>query len=277
MPLDLAYIKSVPVLLPHYNRIHFVLIGAGGTGSFLASAIARLMLEIESSGDRACTCTIVDPDTVEVQNIPRQNFQAAEIGLFKAEVLAMRYALALGCRFEAISRPFESEIVRDGWNQMTIAIGCVDNATARTEISYCLNYNSSQKPPRIWWLDCGNHPDSGQVLLGSDNHWSVESAFDCLQTPNFCIRLPSPSLLHPELLLPLPEELSATKLSCAQIAERNRQSLFVNQQVAAIASDYLLALTLTGSLKRFATYFNSNAGCARSLYTSPETFASLTL
>ncbi len=85
--------------------------------------------------------------------------------------------------------------------------------------------------------------------------------------------LPSPTILHPELLKALPEEKQSTPLSCAELVARNQQSLFVNQHVAAIASEYLLALTLTGGLKKFATYFDINSGSARSLYTDPETLA----
>ncbi len=94
----------------------------------------------------------------------------------------------------------------------------------------------------------------------SSNQCSVRTTFDNLKKPNFCINLPSPSLQHPELLQPLPEELASKRLSCAEIQARNQQNLFVNQQVAAIASEYLLALTLTGGLRRFATYFDGQSG-----------------
>ncbi len=277
MQLDLSYAKSVPIMLPQHNHVEFIVVGAGGTGGFLIPAIARLMLEIEATSSKTAFCTIVDPDVVEPKNIPRQNFQQSEIGLYKAEVLAARYSLALGVCAGAIANSFSQKMVNPKWRQLTIIVGCVDNAAARTEISSCLNQIYPQHPPLLWWLDCGNHAlaSSGQVLLGSVNQFSIRKAFDNLDSPNFCINLPSPSTQHPELLVPLSEELNLTTLSCAEIALQNRQNLFVNQQVAAIAADYLLSMTLTGGLRRFATYFNSNSGVAKSLYINKETLNNL--
>ena len=276
MQLDLSYAQSVPLLVAERSRIEFLLVGAGGTGGWLISAIARLMLEIESKTNKTATCTIVDYDTVEQHNIPRQNFQQSEIGLFKAEVLAARYSLALGCKISAIAEEFSLRMLDSAWNKLTVIVGCVDNAAARTEISKCLDQNYIERPPHIFWLDCGNHAGSsaGQVLLGTTNHFTLETAFDCKEKPNFCVNLPSPALQHPELLQALSEELTTVRLSCAEIQARNQQSLFVNQQVAAIASEYLLALTLTGGLRRFATYFDSLPGVLRSLYNCGESFKS---
>jgi PRTRC genetic system ThiF family protein len=260
-------------MLSQHNHVEFIVVGAGGTGGFLIPAIARLMLEIEGNSNKTACCTIVDPDVIEAKNIPRQNFQQSEIGLYKAEVLAARYSLALGVCMSAITKKFSQKMVNPKWRQLTIIVGCVDNAAARTEISYCLNQIYAQHPPLLWWLDCGNHAlaSSGQVLLGSTNQFSLRKAFDNLDNPNFCINLPSPSIQHPELLVPLPDELNLTTLSCAEIALQNQQNLFVNQQVAAIATDYLLSMTLTGGLRRFATYFNSYSGVAKSLYINKET------
>ncbi|MBE9017561.1 ThiF family adenylyltransferase [Chroococcidiopsidales cyanobacterium LEGE 13417] len=274
MRLDLSYARSFPLMLADRDRVHFVVVGAGGTGGWIIGAIARLMLEIESKTTKTASCTVVDFDVVEAKNIPRQNFQSSEIGLFKAQVLAARYSLAWGCKISSVTQPFCQDTIGCYWDKLTVIVGCVDNAAARVEIGKCLDRNPSDRPPSIWWLDCGNHAfsSSGQVLLGSSNRFCLERAFDNPNSPNFCIHLPSPALQHPELLVALPEELNSTKLSCAEIQARDRQSLFVNSQVAAIASDYLLALTLTGGLRRFATYFDSQTGTARSLYNCPQTF-----
>jgi PRTRC genetic system ThiF family protein len=274
MQLDLSYAQSLPLLVAERSRIEFLLVGAGGTGGWLISAVARLMLEIESKTNKTATCTIVDYDTVEQNNIPRQNFQQSEIGLFKAEVLAARYSLALGCKISAIAEEFSLRVLNSAWNKLTVIVGCVDNRHARSEISKCLDQNYIERPPHLFWLDCGNHTglSSGQVLLGTTNQFTLETAFDHKENPNFCVNLPSPALQHPELLQALSEELTTVRLSCAEIQARNQQSLFVNQQVAAIASEYLLALTLTGGLRRFATYFDSSSGTTRSLYNCGETF-----
>ncbi|WP_372743776.1 hypothetical protein [Nostoc sp. C052] len=49
------------------------------------------------------------------------------------------------------------------------------------------------------------------------------------------LHLPSPALVHPELLVPQLEELTDNNLSCAEIQARNYQSLFVNKMTSAIA------------------------------------------
>lgn len=271
MQLDLSYSNSVPIMLPHHNHIEFIVVGTGGTGGFLIAAIARLLIEITTTTSKTASCLLIDGDKVEAKNVPRQNFQPSEIGLYKSQVLALRYSLAFGCKISAINQPFQKQMVGQlsYSRQLTIIIGCVDNAAARSEISACLDCNYSGYPPDTWWLDCGNHESSGQVMLGSTNRLNQKIAFDNFKQPNFCVNLPSPTLVHPELLEP--PVLNSIPLSCAEIEARNRQSLFVNQQVAAIASDYLLALTLTGGLRRFATYFNSGSGSARSLYTDLKT------
>jgi PRTRC genetic system ThiF family protein len=274
MQIDFTYSQALPIIVSQHKHVEFVLVGAGGTGGFLISAIARLMKEIEATTDKTTACTIIDPDVVEKKNIPRQNFQPGDIGLPKAEILAARYALAMGCNVGAISQPFKKEMAKAHWRSLVIIVGCVDNAAARQEIASSLNSGyGDYYLPNIWWLDCGNHRASGQVLLGSSNCFQLKQAFDNFSKPNFCKVLPSPVVLHPELLEALPEEQESTPLSCAELVARNQQSLFVNQHVAAIASDYLLALILTGGLKKFATYFDTNSGSSRSLYTAPSTLA----
>jgi hypothetical protein len=47
--------------------------------------------------------------------------------------------------------------------------------------------------------------------------------------------------------------------------------LGINPITAAIAADYLLKLTLTGGLRKFATYIDLPSGVMRSHYTTPET------
>ena len=79
MQLDLSYAQSVPLLVAERSRIEFILVGAGGTGGWLIGAIARLMLSIELKTNKTATCTIVDYDTVEQNNIPRQNFQQSSV------------------------------------------------------------------------------------------------------------------------------------------------------------------------------------------------------
>ncbi|WP_066613527.1 PRTRC system ThiF family protein [Scytonema hofmannii] len=271
MILNFSYTDSCPIIPTPHNEIQFYVVGAGGTGSYLVPGLARLITEIKSKTHKKVSCTIVDPDTVEEINIPRQNFQKADIGLSKAKVLAMRYGFALGLEIKAIPSRFTSEMVNRGWRTLNIIVGCVDNADARNDIRKCLDYNTPQEGASVFWLDCGNHEASGQVLLGTKKDFKISEAFDNKENPSLCINLPSPTILHPELLIPKPEEKGEPRLSCAEIQMRNFQSLFVNQTCATHACQYLLDLTLTGGLRKFATYFDCISGTSKSLYTCRET------
>jgi PRTRC genetic system ThiF family protein len=274
MQPDPSYANALPILLKPHRAIEFWLIGCGGTGGWLAPLLARLLVALAETGVRA-SAVFIDPDCVEAANLLRQNFLPCEIGANKAEVLAARYSLACGLKIGAIASSFAAERVQPDWSTIAILIGAVDNAVARREIARTLPESDDPEDlPRLWWLDCGNFGEgatAGQVLLGSTPSFNPNTAFNRPKDPNFVVRLPSPSLQHPQLLQPQPEERDGVSLSCAEIALRNRQALFVNQRAAAEAIEMLSQLVLTKNLRRFATYFHGGAGSSRSLYTAPST------
>ncbi len=271
--VDLSYLQAVPVLLPQDGRTHLMLVGTGGTGSWLAPSLARLTRLLIDAGRRV-SLTFVDHDIVEAGNVPRQNFCYAEIGQHKAVVLATRYSAAWGVEIRATTKPFNRDMVSGRYNELVILIGCVDNAAARQELAETLSgrYRGSAHVPSTWWLDAGNARECGQVLLGSET--KAETLRPAFQLGAACIALPSPTLQHPELLKPLPEEIAGNNLSCEQLALLNAQSLMVNQRVAAEAADFLMRL-LTNSLTRFATYFDLPSGSARSKYITRESVAAV--
>jgi PRTRC genetic system ThiF family protein len=275
--LDLSYARAATLLLPAHDRLRLVLVGCGGTGSWLAPSVARIA-RILRDQNRQVEVLFYDHDTVEPKNIPRQNFCEAELGRNKAVTLAARFSAAWGVEISAVPTKFTARAL--GANQygtLTIFLGCVDNAAARKEISVRLERNSlgfsGDDLGFRWWLDCGNGESSGQVIVGSAvEPKGLAAAFT--SSCKICKALPAPAIVAPDLLQARPEELLAEKLSCAEIQLANTQSLAVNQQVAAIATDYLLRL-LGGSLKKFATYFDLESGSARSRYITVEEVASV--
>lgn len=272
--LSYDYLNSKPIVLPQADRLSLYLIGCGGTGSWLAPSLCRIARMISEQGKKV-DLTFIDPDRIEAPNILRQNFCDAEIGLNKAQTLAIRYSIAWGIEIKAITSRFDHlTLDLPTFSRyhpiVTILIGCVDNAAARKSIALALSQSQNStltpEPTSLWWLDCGNSYNSGQVLLGS----RVDTNPDTYQFhPLGCYRLPAPSIIQPDLLKPLPEELDDSNLSCAEMAMRNAQSLSINQRVAAEAGDYLVRL-INGKLNRFATYFNLASGSSSSLYTTPE-------
>jgi len=265
--LDLSFMNAARVITVAHQEVRLVMVGCGGTGSWLAPSIARIARVLNESGTEA-SALFIDPDFIESKNIPRQNFCDAELRFPKAQTLAARYSLAWGVEIGAVTNHFKAEMIGCRWNRLTVVIGCVDNAAARQEIAKTLAANAGDSPPRVWWLDCGNRRESGQVLLGSTNDpRALRSAFPL---DGFCQHLPSPAMQCPDLLEPQPEELSHHNLSCAELALANAQGLIVNQRVAAEAADYLARLLIHQNLRRFATWFDLASGAVRNSYITPE-------
>lgn len=282
MSVQISYdrINAVPVILATHKHLHLYLVGCGGTGAWLSQTLIRLTKILTTQG-HSVSLTLIDHDLVEKANIPRQNFIPADLGLNKAQVLALRYGMAYGVDVMAIPDRFNPEMVRIDYNTLSVVIGCVDNSAARIAIAKTLEENHTNVAPRVWWLDGGNTHTQGQVLLGS---WSEPGQNPALfahitqvdDTNNFtkpvgCVHLPSPEIQHPELLKPLPEESEDHNLSCEELARVNAQSLLINQRVAVELGEYLVELLLVKNLRRFATYFDIETGSSRSRFTSAET------
>ncbi len=280
MDIDLSFSQAAVVMPVEYNTLRFIVVGAGGTGSFVVPAIARLIFELKQLQNKPVEMLIVDPDVVENGNIPRSNFCAAEIGRYKAQTLAERIALAWGIETAYSCETFNPEIhVRQSghdYRSLTVIVGCVDNHFARRDIHRALDefkgYGSSDAP-NLWWIDAGNGRSSGQVLLGSNTkRIKPEQHF---AGSSICRSLPAPSLIHSDLL----EAEQATtrqiseRLSCTERIRIGEQSLNINQRAAVEIAEMIMAMFITRSLKRFASYFDLESGTSRSLYCTPDQVA----
>lgn len=270
--LNLDYLNARKLILPAAESLSLVLIGCGGTGSWLAPAVVRVARLLIEKFDKDVSVHFVDPDVIEAKNVYRQNFCAAEIGLNKADSLAFRYGLAWGVEVNSWSKPFRDVAASSYADNTVILIGCVDRSSARHEI-----LRATSRLQRGWWLDCGNFQSAGQVLLGS----TFNRPPDPFQLPNFCSWLPLPSKQHPELVYdtPQPGITSAfpaepllsehAQMSCADLALLDSQGMSINQRIAAEAADYLVRMLLTKDLTRFATYIDLASGSTRSRYITP--------
>lgn len=151
---------------------------------------------------------------------------------------------------------------KSGGLSLSVVIGCVDNPQARISLAKSLELNSPGMAHRVLWLDGGNHEKSGQVLLGNMSGVEDLHNYAFPEKSGFCVGLPSPALIHPELLFNEQKPLSQN-LSCAE--QINAQSLSINLRVAAEINDYLRGITF-GGLRKFATYFDLPTGSSRSIY-----------
>src|SRR3954451_23564354 len=91
--LDLSYLNASTLMVGPHESVHIMLVGCGGTGSWLAPRIAPIARVLIESG-KPTTLSFIDPDIIEKANVYRQNFCDAEIGYHKSRVLALRYGAA---------------------------------------------------------------------------------------------------------------------------------------------------------------------------------------
>lgn len=265
MDSDILNARRLQVGRP--EKLQVFLVGCGGTGSWLAPHVARLVLLLRDKFNPQLDVFLIDPDTVEEKNVYRQNFCFAEVGQNKAASLALRLNAAWGLDIRAVPESFNPDLFeklrQGGWGATTLLIGCVDNHLARQSLA------KAAEAANAWWLDCGNSKESGQVLLGRAKPPDPSIAF---MLQGMTTWLPLPSLQHPELLEPEADEpqVNETGLSCADLALLDAQALSINARIAAEAADFLFRAFLTGDLRRCAAYLSLGAGSTQSRYNTEE-------
>jgi PRTRC genetic system ThiF family protein len=290
--LDLSHLNASPLKLTLPERHHqgdlghalkVYLVGCGGTGSWLAPHLVRLARFLRETRQMQVRLTFIDPDTVEMKNVFRQNFGEAEVGAHKATLLALRYSAAWGQSIQVHVAEFDKGMVQLEYGDLGVIVGCVDKPTARQVIAETLTQDSNQRNaeglPRLWWLDAGNGKDTGQVLFGAArNARQLQHAFPYFPNPSFCVNLPAPDLQHPDLLETrsdeTPSQASHAALSCAEMALIGDQSPSINAMVANVAATYLWRLFADPKgLTTFATYCNLNVLSTRSRFITPDAVA----
>ncbi|HMQ05639.1 MAG TPA: ThiF family adenylyltransferase [Pyrinomonadaceae bacterium] len=277
MEIDLSFSQAAVVMPVEYNALRFIVVGAGGTGSFVVPAIARLIYELRQQQNKSAEMLIVDPDVLERGNIPRSNFCFAEVGRYKAQTLAGRVSTAWGIETSFSCERFDAEkhlkSSTSDYRGLTIIVGCVDNYLARRAIHRALDeFRSYGESSRVWWIDGGNGRTSGQVLLGSTTKTLKPDQY--FTGTSICRALPAPSLQHPDLLQS--EETEAkSEASCPERVRLGEQGLNVNQRVAVEMAEMLSSMLLTRTLKRFAVYFDLESGTTRSAYCTSAAVSSV--
>ncbi|AVM50776.1 hypothetical protein C4H12_10060 [Capnocytophaga sp. oral taxon 878] len=76
---------------PHSLQIH--LIGAGGTGSQVLTALARINHSLKALGQAGFSLTLWDDDCITEANLGRQLFAASELGLYKSQASILEFYL----------------------------------------------------------------------------------------------------------------------------------------------------------------------------------------
>jgi len=160
-------------LLQPPNPISVNLIGAGGTGSKVLTALMEInesLIALEHAGLQVRLWD--DDDVITTANLGRQRFAESETGLNKSVALINRVNRWTGTNWKAETRKFEKDnfgaIPEEA--RATITITCVDNVKARfgvAEILKEISYRGTYRDTPKYWLDFGNSQHTGQVLLST--------------------------------------------------------------------------------------------------------------
>jgi PRTRC genetic system ThiF family protein len=162
--LSNAVEDEVAIHMPPPNlvreRIRTIVVGCGGTGSAVTGALPYLHQALLAHGHpQALHVTVYDGDQVSEHNCARQPFARSEIGLHKSTVLVNRLNLFWGLGWDATPEHLGE---RHDLKEADLVIGCVDTRAARGII----NTLTSERSGVSYWLDIGNNPESGQIVLG---------------------------------------------------------------------------------------------------------------
>lgn len=214
------------------------LVGAGGTGSHLLSHLARLMSYKNLASQRIESLTVVDGDLVEAKNVGRQLFVTEDIGKNKAVVLANRYNYAYGLEISALPNMLDESTIGEkgavipqgGLRNPTMIIGSVDNHKARKAIFKSAKKLSKDRSA-VYWVDCGNGYDKGQVV------WGNTSSRKKIKNTNgaFFEYLPYPPIVFPELLKPA----AVPMLNCDDAIVAEEQGPNINAQMGLLAVEMI--------------------------------------
>lgn len=143
-------------LLNPTNPITVNVIGAGGTGSKLITALLEMNHSLIELGHAGLAVRLWDDDIVTEANLGRQRFSQCETGLYKSVALINRVNRWAGTNWKAETIKFEKNSLGKlpKNSQATIYITCVDNVTARFGVAEILkevsNRRNHRDEPKYW-------------------------------------------------------------------------------------------------------------------------------
>jgi sulfur-carrier protein adenylyltransferase/sulfurtransferase len=237
------------------NRpIKVLVVGAGGTGSQVITALAQMNHALRSLDHHGLDVTVVDDDTVSEANVGRQWFFKSDIGQFKADVLVNRINMTLGTRWKASACKISASHRVDD----QIVIGCVDTRQARYNIMRAMEEGCSGLS---YWLDFGNRSHDGQVILGQVSHARRKTNPDS--------KLPHVGELFPEIIDPKIVDKDEGP-SCSLAEALTKQSLFINRTLVSHGMAMLWELLHTGVIEHHGVFVNLKTGKTNALDVDPK-------
>jgi PRTRC genetic system ThiF family protein len=237
------------------NPISINLIGAGGTGSKVLTALIEMNESLLALGHAGLQVRVWDDDEVSQANIGRQRFAESEIGMKKAVALINRANRWSGTFWKAETERFGRDTFGNLPNRAmaNIYISCVDSVKSRFEIAEVLNRlgkgREIQNQP-LYWIDFGNSRNSGQVILSTIGDIEQPSS----QKYNCFTNLPFVTDEFGEMLKQA-EETDDTP-SCSLAEALTKQDLYINGSLAQMGCSLLWNLFRNGSTLYRGFFFN---------------------
>lgn len=233
--------KTPTYFLNPQHKLTVAVIGCGGTGSQVATCLARMNSTLVAMDHPGLQVTFVDDDIVDEPNIGRQLFSPTDIGRYKSDVIAERINRFFGLNWESSSKRLFPEHSINA----NILISCVDSISARKTISKVFNENLHGVQPfgiKYYWLDFGNNNDTGQAILGTNKHNVKKNN-----------QLKDVFKLFPAFKK---QKDNKDEPSCSVAASIKKQDLFVNSTLAQLGTNLLWKLIHEGGLDYQGLFMN---------------------
>jgi len=220
------------------------LIGVGGTGSQVLTALSRMSHTLIALGHPGFHVTAFDPDVITEANLGRQLFSVSDEGLNKAVVLISRINRFFSTSWQAVPDIYRNE-------PANIIITCTDNVKSRLDIAKGLlskNQRGYDYERLMYWLDFGNTLNSGQVILGTFGKIQQPKSKKCIPTGKL------PCVTERFDLTKIKEKDSGPSCSLAEAIEK--QDLFINSTLANAGAKLLWKLFREGMTDQAGVFLN---------------------
>ena len=238
------------------NPVTVNLIGAGGTGSQVLTALARMNHALSELNHAGLSVRLWDDDVISEANLGRQLFAECELGLYKSVALINRANRFFGTNWKAEKQKFQKDDLGKLQSNMKseIYISCVDSVKSRFDIAEILNelkidkgyYRNKCK----YWIDFGNSQFTGQVLLSTIGNIKQPNSEKYETVEN----LPFITEEFGELLKISEAEDNTPSCSLAEALEK--QDLFINSTLAQMGSSLLWSLFRNGMTENRGFFLN---------------------
>ncbi|HFK5519838.1 TPA: PRTRC system ThiF family protein [Elizabethkingia anophelis] len=242
-------------LISPTNPIEVNLIGAGGTGSKVLTALMEMSHSLTELKHPGLQVRLWDDDVITEANLGRQRFALSETGLYKSVALINRVNRFMGTNWRAETQKFE----RNNFGGLpenakaTIYITCVDNVQARFDIAEMLkamNKGRANRNEPKYWLDFGNSQQTGQVILSTIGEIKQPQS----EKYETVASLPMVTDEFAELLKQS-EQMDDTP-SCSLAEALEKQDLYINATLAQMGCSLLWSMFRYGMTENRGFFLN---------------------